>query len=245
MIRFAGRGILLDVEGTVGSLRFVREVMFGYARQQLFAFLRNRWNDPEVRETRDLIAREAGADSFLTFGGGPNVPPEYMFRKLREHITHLMNTDAKTTGLMQLQGLIWREGFQRGELKAHVYDDVPLALEAWTAAGRSVRIFASGSILTQQWYFRATKFGDLEKLLSGHYDITTGPTTAADSYRAIAADWQLPPADILFLSDLIAELDAAREAGLPTGLAVRPENPPVDRTHDHPICKSLAEIELV
>lgn len=245
MIRFAGRGILLDIEGTTASVRFVREELTAYARQQLYTFLRMRWNDPEVREARDLIARDAGAESFLTFGGGPHVPPEYMFRKLREHVSHLMTTDAKSAGLRQLQGLIWRDGFQRGELRSHLYDDVPLALDAWVAAGRAVRIYSSGSMLAQQLYFKHSRFGDLSKQLGGYYDLTLGPKQEPASYQAIAADWQLPPGEILFVGDEVAELDAARTAGLATALAVRPEgHASEDRTHDHPVLTSLLEIEL-
>src|SRR5262249_37415562 len=134
----------------------------------------------------------------------------------------LMDSDAKATGLKALQGLIWQSGFESGEMKAHVYEDVPLALAAWNAAGKDVRIYSSGGVQAQKLFFGYTIAGDLLLQFRGHYDTTTGPKKEAESYRMIAADFGLPPDEILFLSDIVAELDAARAAGMQTGLVVRP-----------------------
>jgi 2,3-diketo-5-methylthio-1-phosphopentane phosphatase len=244
MIRFAGRGLLLDLEGTLTSPRFMQEELLGYARAHLFAFLRTQWNAPEAREVREQIAREAGADSFLTFGGGANTPPEYMFRKLREHVTHLMNTGAASPGLQQLQGMIWWDGFHKGELRSFVYDEVPLALEAWTGAGREVRVLACLSTPTQQAFFKQTKVGDLSKLLSGFHDTTPTAKQDAATYRILTAEWGLAPQEILFLSGSVAAADAAHQAGLKTALVFRPQHRPVEQPHGHTVIKSLAEVEL-
>jgi enolase-phosphatase E1 len=139
-------------------------------------------------------------------------------------VLRLMDADAKATGLKQLQGLIWKSGFESGELKAHVYEDVPPALESWTAAGKDVRIYSSGSVQAQRLFFGHTIAGDLLPRFRGHYDTTTGPKKEAESYRKIAAAFGLPLTAILFLSDIVTELDAAREAGLATALVVRPGN---------------------
>jgi len=155
-----------------------------------------------------------------------------------------MDGDVKATGLKQLQGLIWRSGFESGELRAHVYDDVPPALEAWRGAGIDVRIYSSGSVAAQVLFFGHTVAGDLRPLLNGHYDTTTGSKQEPASYLQIADAFGLPPAEILFLSDVTAELAAARQAGLQTALCLRPGNaePPAD--HGFATLRDFGEIQL-
>jgi enolase-phosphatase E1 len=156
-----------------------------------------------------------------------------------------MDGDAKTTGLKQMQGLVWRHGFEHGLLRAHVYDDVPPALRAWNDAQRDVRIYSSGSIQAQKLFFGHTVHGNLLALLRGHYDTTTGAKQQADSYRRIAAAFAVPATQILFLSDVVAELDAARTAGFRTTLCRRPGNKEVAPKHGHPEITSFAQVELV
>ena len=218
-IDFAGRGILLDIEGTTSAVAYVYDVMFPFARRGLEAYLEQHADDPALMPIKDQVARDAGAESFAiwTQGADPN-------ETLRHEIVRLMDGDIKATGLKQLQGLIWQAGFESGEMRAHVFEDVPPALRAWTEAGRDVRIYSSGSIHAQRLFFGHSEAGDLLPLLSGHYDTTTGPKREAPSYTAIADDWGIAPSEILFLSDIAAELDAARTAGMVTALVVRPGN---------------------
>jgi enolase-phosphatase E1 len=153
-----------------------------------------------------------------------------------------MDQDAKTTGLKQLQGLIWENGFESGELKAHLFDDVPQSLALWNMAGIDVRIYSSGSIHSQKLFFGHTTQGDLLHLLKGHYDTTTGPKRESESYTRIAAGFGLPPADVLFLSDVVAELDAARAAGMQTALVIRPGNAPAAAGHGHPELTTFTDV---
>jgi enolase-phosphatase E1 len=157
-----------------------------------------------------------------------------------------MDADAKATGLKQLQGLIWRSGFESGELLAHVYDDVPPALTAWNAAGVDVRIYSSGSVEAQRLFFGHTIAGDLLLRFRGHYDTTTGPKRDAASYCKIAQQFALEPSEILFLSDVVAELDAARAAGMATGLVIRPGNAATTSSSDaaHPTIENFAQVEV-
>lgn len=225
MIRFTGRSILLDIEGTTSSVSFVYDVMFPYVRRELDRYLVEHWEEPAMLAARDAIARDAGQPSFADWIAPPGIPREDALkgqRLVRDEVIRLMDGDVKATGLKQLQGMIWEEGFQSGELKAHLYDDVLPAIQAWTKAGLDVRIYSSGSIQAQKLFFGHTEQGNLLPLLSGHYDTTTGPKREAESYRLIAADIGQPPGEILFLSDIAAELDAARSAGLQTALVVRP-----------------------
>ena len=243
MIRFSGRGVLLDIEGTVASIRFVYDVLFTYARTHLAEFLRDRGSDPQVRAACEQTVREA-IDAGLISASDASASSAPEIDLVVTAAVKLMDTDAKVTGLKALQGLIWEGGFRAGELKAQLFADVPPALAAWRERGLDVRIYSSGSIAAQKLLFAHTTAGDLSALLRGYYDTTTGPKRAAESYRRIAADLGLPGGEILFLSDVVAELDAAAEAGLATALVVRPENPPRPAGHGHTIIHSLAEIEI-
>lgn len=235
MIVFDGRGILLDVEGTTSSISFVYDVLFEHAKRNVGDFLTAHRHAPEVREAAAGLATGAGlAPDTLSAADGPS--------RLTLVALDLMNRDVKDTSLKALQGMIWRGGYQSGEIVAHVFDDVPPALAQWADGGLDVRIYSSGSIEAQKLFFAHTAHGDLTRHLRGHYDTTTGPKRDAASYAAIAADMGLEPRRILFVSDVGAELDAARAAGLATALAVRPGNREPGGLFDHEAVASFAEI---
>jgi enolase-phosphatase E1 len=143
----------------------------------------------------------------------------------------LMEEDRKVTGLKAIQGRIWEEGFQAGQLEGIVYEDVPRALERWRGEGRAVAIFSSGSVLAQRLLFGHSSAGDLRRFLAAHFDTTTGPKREAESYGRIAAALGQDPHAILFVSDVAAELDAAKGAGLGTALCVRDGPLPAEGRH--------------
>jgi enolase-phosphatase E1 len=135
-----------------------------------------------------------------------------------------MDHDRKSTALKTLQGRIWQEGYRSGELHGEVFPDVPVALERWSQAGRDIRIYSSGSILAQQLLFSTTRRGDLTRFLKGYFDTTTGPKGEVSSYTAIASAFGLRANEILFISDVTRELDAASAAGFEVLLSIRPGN---------------------
>jgi enolase-phosphatase E1 len=231
MIVFTGRHILLDIEGTTSSIAFVADVLFPFARREMESFLRRRWDEPEVRRARQFLEQDVKPEGELDL-------PALCAAAYR-----LMDADAKATGLKELQGLIWREGYNAGRLCSHVYPDVPPALAEWSRRGLDVRIYSSGSVTAQKVYFANTASGDLLPFFRGHYDTTTGPKRVAESYRRIAADLQTSPGDVLFLSDVVAELDAAADASMRTGLVVRPGNAPAP-DGPHPRITTFAAIEV-
>lgn len=235
MITVRASAILLDIEGTTSSVRFVYDVLFPYARQHVLAFLRRHLDEQPVRTACESIVQESQAD---------DLPRDLTPENVCEHVYRLMDRDAKTTGLKELQGMIWRDGFESGELKAHVYDDVVPALEGWRKAGKKICIYSSGSIAAQKLFFGHTIQGDLLEFFSGHFDTTTGPKKVATSYAAIAEAMKTPPGQIVFVSDVPAELDAARAAGLQTVLSLRPENPPVENPAGHPSIRSFSELMI-
>jgi enolase-phosphatase E1 len=226
-----GRILLLDIEGTVSPLAYVHEVMFPFARARAEEFLQMHRAEAAVAAALSQMARDAGAADFDAWCPVSSSDPAAV-PWLVAQIHALMDRDAKATGLKQLQGLIWERGFQSGALRSAVFPDVAPALRAWRAAGHGIRIYSSGSVHAQRLFFAHTEAGNLTGLLDGYYDTTTGPKKSPASYAAIAAATGVEPAELLFLSDVVEELDAARAAGLSTALAIRPGNRPVaDSSH--------------
>jgi len=251
VIEFAGsiltvstRVILLDIEGTTSSIRFVYDEMFPYVRRELAEFLGHHAGDAKVLAAARQIALDGGKSSLRELTGCDDLQSEAAQQRLTAEVIRQMDADLKATGLKDLQGQVWEAGFKSGELLAHVYDDVPTCLRKWKDAGKDLRIYSSGSVQAQVLFFGHTVAGNLLPLLSGHYDTTIGSKRESQSYQHIAADIGCPPADILFLSDITAELDAAKTAGLRTGLLLRPGNPQQSNEQRHPAIKSFAEIRI-
>jgi enolase-phosphatase E1 len=244
VIEFRGRGILLDIEGTTSSVRFVYDVMFPFVRRELNSFLQSQWQSPEVVAACDQIARDAGFASLAAWTQAPSSVGVAPRELVQREVVRLMDGDVKATGLKQLQGLIWDLGYRSGELQSHVYDDVPPALTRWNDEGLDVRIYSSGSVQAQKLFFGHTIAGNLLPQLRGHYDTTSGGKKEEASYVKIAGEFDLPAQDILFASDFVAELNAARAAGMQTVLAVRPGSPEVVAGHGHPAISSFDEIVI-
>ncbi|MGK4008881.1 acireductone synthase [Sorangium sp. So ce1036] len=223
------RAVVTDIEGTTSSIAFVKEVLFPYARRHLAAFVASRSGDPEVRRHLDEARALAGE-----VGPGDDALVALLLRWIDE--------DRKATPLKALQGLIWADGYARGELTGHVHPDAAAALRAWHARGLRLYVYSSGSVAAQKLLFGHTAHGDLTPLFSGYFDTTTGPKTEPRSYRLIAQALDLPPADILFLSDSVAELDAARGAGLRTACLDRGEAP-IAPGHGHPTFQSFEGLD--
>jgi enolase-phosphatase E1 len=220
--------VLLDVEGTTTPIDFVYRVLFPYARARYLPFLTERFADAEVAVDVRALAEEHRRDA----SGGQRPPPwEDSPEGVAAYASWLTDRDRKSTPLKGLQGRIWEVGFRAGDLQARVYDDVLPALLRWTGAGKTVAIFSSGSARAQRMLFAHTQAGDLTPHLSGYFDTTIGFKTEPDSYHRIAASLERAPEEILFVSDVAAELDAAHAAGLQTALAARSDTLPMGATH--------------
>jgi enolase-phosphatase E1 len=230
------RPILTDIEGTTSSISFVHDVLFPYARAALPGFVREHGHEPEVRGWLDRAAADAGGvcdDSVIV-----------------EVLQGWIDVDRKHPALKALQGMIWREGYGQGEYRAHLYDDAADALRRWHGAGHPLYVYSSGSVPAQKLLFGHSTAGDLAPLFSGWFDTAVGGKREAASYRAIAGELRdatdAEPSDILFLSDVVEELDAAREAGLDTVLLDRRADYPTPRTgeatHGHRRVESFADI---
>lgn len=231
--------ILLDIEGTTSSVRFVYEVMFPYAREHVGDYLEHHWQSDATQQAITQMAHDAHFETMGSWFATTDLDPRFL---VLDHFVDLMDQDIKATGLKMLQGLIWDSAFKSGLIKAHLYDDVKVAMETWCKHGMRIYIYSSGSIPTQKQFFQHTVAGDLLSYLSGHFDTTTGPKRQAESYRQIANELTVPACEILFISDIVQELDAAREAGMHTLLSMRPENQPVDNTHGHHMICSFEQV---
>ena len=215
--------VLLDIEGTTTPIAFVHDVLFPYARARVGSFLESHGSDDDVRKIlEDLRTEQRSAAS-----------DELRQATVVGYVHALMDRDRKSGPLKALQGRIWEQGYSDGELKGEVYPDVPTAFARWTADGVLIGIFSSGSVLAQQLLFANSTAGDLSRFLSCHFDTGVGAKGEAGSYRRIVETLGVAAARILFVSDVVKELDAAREAGLRTLLCVRPPaSAPTSNTYD-------------
>lgn len=212
----APRIILTDIEGTTSSISFVKNVLFPYARAALPGFVAAHGQEPAVRRWLDAVATEIAAgtcdDAVIV-----------------ETLQGWIDADRKHTALKALQGMIWEAGYRSGAYTAHLYPEVADVLRRWHAAGLPLYVYSSGSVAAQKLFFGFSDAGDLGALFAGYFDTEIGGKREADSYRSITAAIEAQPADIMFLSDVVEELDAAREAGLQTVLLDRREDYPTPR----------------
>lgn len=211
------KAIITDIEGTTSSLSFVKDVLFPYARDHLAEFVHDHGRDVKVREQLDA-ARDAA-------GGG--LDDAGVVAQLIQWI----DADRKITPLKALQGMIWENGYRQGHFRGHIYADAARNLECWHNSGIRIYVYSSGSAYAQQLLFAHTNHGDLNGLFSGNFDTRVGPKTEPDSYRRIVESVGEPAKNIVFLSDITAELDAARAVGLRTICLVREGAPKPDADH--------------
>jgi len=228
------QAILLDIEGTTTPIDFVFRTLFPFARQRLQQFLLAHGSEPGIRNDIDALRTQHRADAAGKFNPPPwlDESPGAEFESAAAYGAWLIDRDSKCSALKSLQGKIWQEGYRKGELRGEVYPDVPEALARWSRQGKIVCIFSSGSVLAQKLLFGSTPSGDLTGFLRAYFDTTTGPKNAPASYLRIAETLALEAPNILFISDVEKELDAARDAGMQTALCVRTESTErVESTH--------------
>lgn len=201
------KAIVTDIEGTTSSLSFVKDVLFPYAREHMGEYLRCHAEDGTIAAHINDVRMEAGADLDL----------EGVIAQLERWI----DEDKKITPLKALQGLLWEKGYKDGDFTGHIYADAKTNLEKWQAQGVALYVYSSGSVYAQKLLFGHTAYGDLNPLFSGYFDTQVGAKVAAASYANITEAIGCASGEILFLSDIEAELDAARAVGLQTCWLVR------------------------
>ena len=227
--------ILLDIEGTTTPIAFVHDVLFTYARNHLRDYVIQHASEVagDIAQLREEHTRDLNNNA-PPFADDPD--------SITTYVHWLIDRDRKSTGLKSLQGKIWRKGYANGTLKAQVFSDVRPAFERWHKSGVRISIFSSGSVLAQQLLFAHTEDGDLTTFISNYFDTNVGAKGDAESYRRIATELNLAPDQILFVSDVVTELEAASEAGMKTRLSIRPGNQPQPDPDRFQIIHSLDEI---
>jgi len=218
------RAILLDIEGTTSSIGFVYETLFPYARKHIESFLEEQRSDAEAAGALVLLRDENSAD---IGDGAPLVPgpqDDNCIRQSAAYCLWLMDRDRKSGPLKTLQGMVWRQGFEAGHLLGEIYQDVASSLKRWRKEGRRVAIYSSGSVLAQRLLFEHTRYGDLTGDIDAFFDTNIGSKKDPESYERIVSRLEVAPDQTLFVSDTIAELDAAVAARLHVALSVRPGN---------------------
>jgi enolase-phosphatase E1 len=211
------KAIVTDIEGTTSSLSFVKEVLFPYSRANLADYVRLHAEEPQVKAVLEETCKEAVAEL-----------------DTEQSITQLiqwLDEDKKATPLKSLQGLIWEAGYQKGDFKGHVYPDAAACLKAWKAKGLDLYVYSSGSVYAQKLLFAHTGYGDLTPHFSGYFDTRIGGKKDPESYGKIAKQLGIPADQLLFLSDIKEELDAAKAAGFQTLWLVRDGKP--DKKTEH------------
>jgi enolase-phosphatase E1 len=222
------KAIVTDIEGTTSSLSFVKDVLFPYARKSMMAFVEKYVADRQVSEQIEAVR---------AIMGEPAASLEWVVSQLVDWI----DRDQKITPLKTLQGLIWETGYRNGDFQGHVYPDAVEALRRWHEAGITLYVYSSGSVHAQKQLFAHTEYGDLTRLFSGYFDTTVGGKKEKASYVEIAARIGRKPGEILFLSDVPAELDAAALAGFKVAQLARPgESCPPGAHH---VVENFSQIE--
>lgn len=204
------RAIVTDIEGTTSDIRFVHNVLFPYARANLAAFIAAFQHREDVAlalsDLRDEIAQ-----------------PQATLEDLIGVLFDFMDEDRKSTSLKALQGMIWRDGYLNGNFTGHLYPDVLPALRTWQAQGIKNYVYSSGSVAAQKLLFGYSDEGDITSMFSGYFDTHVGAKRETASYQNIAEQTGLTPDELLFLSDIRQELDAAQQAGWHTVQLIRDE----------------------
>jgi enolase-phosphatase E1 len=216
------RAILLDVEGTTTPIEFVLKTLFPFSSSHAERFLGEHFQEREIADLVEQLRKAEKSDAVVAIADRLPAAGGHSVSDVAAFVQHLIAKDSKITPLKTLQGKIWEEGFRRGELKGEVYSDVPVAFQQWKNEGKRIAIFSSGSVLAQRLLFSHSTAGDLSSFLEAYFDTTTGSKREAASYQKIATALHLPPKQVLFVSDVEAELDAAAQAGMRTTLTLRP-----------------------
>ena len=218
------RAVLLDIEGTTTPVSFVYDVLFPYARRHLDDYVAAHTGSPDFSRIVAMLGDEWLADRSRGEEVDVAKPSSNDPSSVVRYLTWLMDRDRKSPALKLVQGEIWETGYRTRELRGRVFDDVPPALERWSADDMTVAIYSSGSVLAQRLLFANSEMGDLTPFIDQYFDTAVGAKRSSESYERIARVFAAMPAEVLFISDVDEELEAARSAGMRVLMCARPGN---------------------
>ncbi|XP_045502334.1 claspin-like [Colias croceus] len=247
-------------EGPVHTPKLIKKMktesssdkLFPYAEENVKQFLDSQWETEDVKEAVVALRKLALEDQEKSVEGvvaipGEDASKEDQIEGLVNNVKWQMSSDRKVGALKQLQGLIWKQGYDKGDIKGHVYDDVMPALDQWHSVdGQKVYIYSSGSVQAQKLLFGQSLSGDLLKFIDGHFDTAVGAKQEASSYKAIIEKIGCSADDILFLTDIVKEAEAAREAGLQVALVSREGNASLseEAITSFPVIQTFAQLTV-
>lgn len=223
------KAVVTDIEGTTTSLSFVKDVLFPYAREHMQAYVGKHADDPKVRDQLDAVCNEVGK----------SLTDEQSVKQLQQWI----DEDKKITPLKALQGMIWEAGYKNGDYTGHVYDDAVVNLKQWHSQGIKLYVFSSGSVQAQKLIYGYSDAGDLTPLFSGYFDTRIGSKREVSAYQHIVQEIGESAENIVFLSDIKEELDAAKAAGMQTVWLVRDAE--INPRADHKQVKNFDDIDFL
>lgn len=224
------KALLVDIEGTISPISFVKNVMFPYSEKKLEKFLKENKDKEKIKKIIEDVKKEIGKELSI----------DEVIETLKEWI----HQDKKITPLKELQGYIWEDGFKRGELKAPIYEDAYQRLKEWREKGFKIYIYSSGSVKAQKLFFSNSEFGNILNMFDGHFDTKIGNKKNKSSYLRIAEQIGLNPDDILFLSDNSEEIEASVQAGMKAIKLSRPTDVEFINNFPYPQVKSFKEIKI-
>lgn len=228
--------VVTDIEGTTSSIGFVHDVLRPYALKHIGNFIREHSEERDVMRVLSRLSANTGI-------------PLHKIEDIIKLLQQWIREDSKDAELKAIEGMVWEKAYKQGLFQAHVYEDVPEVLQKWQQEERNIYVYSSGSIKSQQLFFRFSECGDLRLLFSGYFDSAIGPKREVKSYINLAEAIALPPEKIMFLSDIKEELDAAAFAGFQTTWILRPEETTLDpvkaaKKSDHSVVSSFDQIKL-
>lgn len=202
--------ILTDIEGTTSSINFVHDILFPYAYDKMADFLAKNWHNPKVKKS---VLQVATLENLS----------DYSYEEISDILKQWIKSDRKVIPLKDIQGIIWEEGYKNGDYRAHIYEDAYKMLSLWHSQNIPIYIYSSGSIYAQKLFFGYSEYGDLLNLFSGFFDTNIGQKKVSQSYENIASSLQIKPEEIIFLSDIEAEINSALSVGMSTVWVIRDE----------------------
>lgn len=232
------KSILLDIEGTTTPIDFVHKTLFPFAKEKIGEYVAENFDrlKPEIEQLKKEYKKDFSEQ--LYGRDFREDKPE----TVSAYLKFLIEIDRKSTALKNLQGKIWQTGYESGELKSVMFDDVPRAFERWKSEEKMISIYSSGSVLAQKLIFKYSNFGDLTNYISDYFDTNIGHKREAESYVKIAHRLNHPPKRLAFVSDVVEELDAARTSGFQTFLSIREGNKPIEKQSKHQVIYNFDEI---
>jgi enolase-phosphatase E1 len=224
--------ILCDIEGTTTPVEFVYETLFPYFKDNLYPYYEAHAEDETfLKVLEDLkfkLQEEENLDASFP----------HDLAKLLEWA----DLDRKDSILKTIQGMVWKDGYTKGELKGEIFLDAYQCLQTWHQSGIKLGIYSSGSVEAQKLLFSNSNFGDLTGWFSNHFDTHIGGKRKRRSYEAIQEDLNIPANQILFLSDIEEELDPAQKIGFHTTQILRL---PIIREFKHPTAVTFHDVDLL